>query len=88
MTRVSYIFNTLEINKYTVQKCVYIVNVNVQYIHTLQVCMSISGTVIYYTGQVYQSPNPPGTHRFKWEFCDSIYAILVCVNFFRKVTLA
>jgi len=58
MTRVSYIFNALEISKYTVQKCMYIVNVNVQYIQTPQVCMSISGTVIYYTGQVCQSPNP------------------------------
>jgi len=66
----------------------YIVNVNVQYIHTLQVCMSISGIVIYYIGQVGRSPNPQETHCFKWEFCDSICMILVCVKFFRKVTLA
>jgi hypothetical protein len=50
--------------------------------------MSISGTVIYYIEQVYQSPNAQETHRFKWEFCDSVYMILFCVKFFGKVTLA
>jgi len=51
---VSYIFNALEINKYTVQKCMYAVQKCIytvyMYINALQVHMSTSGRVTHYMG--------------------------------------
>ena len=61
---------------YTVLKCVYILHI--QYIHSLQVCKSISGIVIYSIGdgfqftileEVFNPLTPQEVHYFKLEFC-------------------
>jgi hypothetical protein len=49
---------------YCIEMCTYI-----QYIYTLQVCMSNSGVVMHYIEWSCQSPNSQEIHCFKWEFC-------------------
>ena len=67
----SYIFITFEINKYIVCVCRlyrYLYIMYMEYIYTLQVCMSISSIVIHYIEWCCQSSNPPEINCFQWEF--------------------
>ena len=43
--------------------------IQINMVHTLQVCMSTSVIVIHYMGWGCQSPNSPGNTCFKWECC-------------------
>ena len=80
--QVAYIFTALEINILYRNVCVQYIYIYIYiyinththtrthtHTHTLQFHMSASGTVTHYTGLGFQSPNPPETHCFKWEFC-------------------
>ena len=54
----------------------------IQYIGTLQVCVSATGVVVHYIGWGFQSPDPKEIQYFNREFC------LISAMFFRNVSLA
>ena len=81
---VSYIFIAVEINIMYRNLCILYRNLHIlyiQYMYTLQACISVSGIVIHYVHYEVVNTLSPKKYSFKWEFW------VPSDNFCRNVTL-